>query len=827
MVDVRRLHENWQFAWCPHGQADCPEQAATLRYFPASVPGCTAEDLLRQGVVPDPFIDARFRDSYWCESQDFWYRCRFSVDDLEEDPFHDIRRRLKFDGLDTYAVIWLNNHRVGEAASMFMRHSFPVCTALIPGVNELYICLKSPVREAAKEAAAWGIDQTRLTAAFETTERLPARKMQMSYGWDNHPRIVMSGIFRNVELVTEDGPCIADTWLRTVALAPDGSSATVRGEILLNGNDADLTMSVMGQHNDGGFSCECAVPRRDSRVVCEFVVQKPALWWPNGYGDQALYDVTIELRHDGGLVDSWNMQFGIRVITVRTSPPVRHVVEYRVATAGHDAPPLDGGDQGAWSHVPFQEPVETDVYPFEFFVNDVPLPIVGANWQPCDAVYSRATPERIRALLTSARDMGLNMIRVWGGGYVELPEFYDTCSRLGLLVWQDFLFASGIYPQARLFLERVETEARDIVRRLRAYTCLAAWCGDNESDMSNHDHGRDPADNEINHHILPMVTAELDPGRYYHPSSPWGVEYPRSPWSGDNRNWGPWSPSGNYLHIRQEEARFISEGGAYALPSTRAIECGVSGDLRWPLDNWVWNLHGGSTDTFHRSFPEQSVRMWQAFSSMNSLEEAIAVSQFAQAWGAMVLFLHCRRRWPDTGGVLWWKLDDCWPCMDGGIIDYAGIPRTVYHAIKYAVTPRILVFFQCPETDEVELYLVNHTSGELHTRVCSGVIPEPAGLPVAVSTHEVLAAPWSTVHVCSCVSGNGSVPQPGLRWAWAEDPGATDVACGVWSSTPKLAWTLWESSSLIQELWRVDDASGSNMRVVDSQESTSVEGGRR
>lgn len=819
MYDQHELDLTWEFAWCPHGQFLDPTSASYLTFFPAVVPGSVVEDLMRSGIIRDPFLDTQFRDTYWVETQDFWYRTRFSGKTFgssatKHSGFEDLC--LRFDGIDTFASIWLNGEPLGETRNMFRRYAFPASSAFGEESNELYVRLLAPVTEARRLAVEWGVDLEGLSAAFGTHERLPARKMQMSYGWDNHPRIVNAGIYRQVTLVSRRGPALEDVWVDTLEVSPDGESATIRVHAAVDGVCTNPSLRIVGNSGESRFEHQESVKESDARTFeFDLVVRNPSLWWPNGFGAQSLYDTEITLFDEGAVVDRMRLPVGVRTIRVLTAPSGASITRYHVGSLNHEVPPLDGGDVGPWSHVPLSEPREVETFSFVFEINGKPIPIVGADWQPCDAVYSRATLDRSAVFLESAHQLGFNMIRIWGGGFVEPDGFYDRCSELGLLVWQDFPFASATYPQCEPFAAEVELEARDIVRRLRRHACLGAWCGDNESDMNNYDRGRDPEANVINHRVLPSVLEELDPRRYYHPSSPWGVEHPRSPWSGDNRNWGAWHPQDNFLHIRLEEARFISEGGAYALPGRETVESGVSEAYRWPVENEVWDLHGGSTDTHYRRFLGMSTRMWKHFADFQTIDEAIEVSQFAQAWGAMALVLHCRRRWPETGGVLWWKLDDCWPCMDGGIIDYTGHRRTCFFSLAYAAAPRVLCFFQNPETDSLELHLINMTDSDCTLTVRFDHGDLDTGVSAQRDRLKATVEPMSCSKLAEYPIGGSSDatvdPESTVFRAIPSAVEEVEVLPAIWTLTPACAWRCYRETTWIQELWQIDEANTGRM----------------
>ncbi|MBL4700684.1 MAG: hypothetical protein JKX85_05435, partial [Phycisphaeraceae bacterium] len=298
-----------------------------------------------------------------------------------------------------------------------------------------------------------------------------------------------------------------------------------------------------------------------------------------------------------------------------------------------------------------------------------------------------------------------------GGGCVEKEVFYETCAARGLMVFQDFFFACGQYPEAPAFLDEITTEIQDIILRLRVHPAIAAWCGDNERDMIDAQAGKDINENPVNKRIIPQTLNALDSQhRYYHTSSPSGGDCPRSEWQGDRRNWGPWHPDDNYAHIRLDLGRFISEGGNYALPNRETVRAFIPPSLEWPLTRKTWRLHTGDLDFAERRFDRLNTACWAHFADLKNLDQAIEVSQFAQGLGMSRLAEHCRIRKGECGGVVLWKINDCWPSVDSGLIDYSLQPRAGLAAIAQAYEP-VAIAMENPiegeHTSEVEIWGLN------------------------------------------------------------------------------------------------------------------------
>jgi len=696
--------------------------------IPARVPGNVLDDLYRAGIAPDPYYSENFRACAWVDEWTFWYRTTFTIEDPAPAGGGGLVSgvRLRFDGIDTFAEVFVNGQSVGTAHNMFRRHEFDVTSCVHFGQeNELVVRIDPVVPNAHRWAESIGVDPARYPYAFfGFSERLYTRKAQMSFGWDQTPCLLAGGLYRPVRLDIRSGPVLENiAWhvtdlnldCRTAVLHIQGDVVPATpGRITISGRCGQSTFQgAVDVEVEGNGHWETAIP-----------VQNARFWWPNGAGEPHLYRTTIRFTaRDGSGADEQRIRIGLRTIEVVTGPPYMRMMPVETENEPKPSVPdaIDGAETARTGEGSGEELCE--VSPFIFKVNGKRVFIKGFDWQAPDSLFGRVTDGKTRKLLEIARDSHANMIRIWGGGTVESNAFYETCSELGLLVWQDFFFACAVYPREPGFLAEIRAEAEDIVRRLRGHTCIACWCGDNESDISEWRRGkRGYFDNPINKRLLPGVLDALDPQkRYYHVSSPSGGPHPMSMRAGDKRNWGAWDALSNYRFIRRERARFISEGGCCSYPSVESIVRFLPEGLRFPLHNPTWRYHRGALDRQPRCFyPDERVEgLLAAFGGYASLEEAVEKSQFAQAWGMKLLAEVCRRQKYECGGVLLWKLTECWPCFDLGMIDYYMREKLVLSYIRDAYAPVAVSFTQDYRSDDadIEVFCVNDTGEPLRGRL--------------------------------------------------------------------------------------------------------------
>ena len=770
--------------------------------IPAVVPGNVIDDLYRAGLVSNPYYGENFRACQWTEEWTFWYRTEFVPVDLGISPETQMDRYiLHFDGIDTFGEIFLNGVSLSAVHNMFRCWRLDVTQWIDPrGKNELVVRIDPPLTGAVKWAEDHGLDLDKLsTPVFGYKERLFTRKAQMSYGWDQTPHLLGGGIFRPLYLERISGPVLGpfswnvtdlDVEKETATLILSGRmSEHITGNIGVRGRCGDRTFE--GTSVLSGDSWEVRIPVEDA-----------LFWWPNEMGAPNVYLTTISLMDaNHRVLDEHQLDLGIRTVQVLTSPKERRYVDYRIGQSENSASGMDGGALGPWARVPLEEPAEVEVSPFRVFVNGKYVFIKGFDWQNTEALIGCEKLEKVSVLLEAAEQAHANMIRLWGGGTIEIDEFYKECTRRGLMVWQDFYFACGIYPLDEQFIQEVRLEATDMVERLRNHTCIAVWCGDNESDMIYCDNGVDPETNTINKRLLPEVLCAYDKQeRYYHPSSPSGGPYPRSDWGGEKRNWGQWHPHGNYRHIRQEAARFISEGGSYVLPSRTAIERFMPEPVRWPLTTRTWKLHHGAVDRSPdmNRLLNLTLNAMRAHADFDDLDEAILVSQFAHAWGNKLLAERCRQQRDECGGVLLWKLSSCWPCADGMFLDYDAKPLLSLEYIAETYKTVAVSLSQDFDNDlaDVELYLINDgmtdAVGTLHV-IAAGL--DASGVP---QTFQVLKqievqAPSDSRQQVWRFPIDGYEANSAVfiaRYAQFENGG---VSYGAYSLTPQAAYRLFKA----------------------------------
>jgi beta-mannosidase len=496
----------------------------------------------------------------------------------------------------------------------------------------------------------------------------------MSFGWDNVPEIVTIGIYRDVYLESFQNGRLEDIWVRTMSI--DEEEATLR-----------LTSRIDSSHREGlSLDYHVSFENRaimsfarsvlDDADVVDITIPSPCLWWPHTMGKPNLYSLTVFLKHNGTIIDTKEVHFGIRTIEI------------------------------------IEEDQPDDATSFIFSINGKRHFIYGANWQPLDAFTSQVTRDQYQAVLTMARECGFNMIRVWGGGIVEKEDFYALCDRLGIMIWQDFFFACAIYPTDDAFLKTIAQEEEGIIVRLRNHPCIALWCGDNEIDFCffhlNPENYKDL--NRISYEVTGALLERLDGGdRFYLPSSPSSKKgLPDDRKSRNYHNWDCWHHKKSHKSFATEEARFLSEFGRYAAPRYESLRKFVPEGKLWPVDNDTYMAHCGQLSTAPPNLPDYKnnfAALLKEFGEPHNIEEFVSLTQVSQAEFYKFAYEHFRSRKYLCGGGIMWKLADTWPCLENSVIDYWGHPKPALYFLKRVFAPFLAFFRDNGET--ISLWLSN------------------------------------------------------------------------------------------------------------------------
>jgi beta-mannosidase len=480
------------------------------------------------------------------------------------------------------------------------------------------------------------------------------RKMACNFGWDWGPTLVTAGIWRPVTLIRHTGPRILSV-RPVVSLV--GGSGVVEFHVRLS-SPATVTATV------GAYSASATA----DRVTVE--VPAPALWWPRGLGEQFLYDVSVAI--DG---DRWEDRIGFRSVRLDTTPD----------------------DEGT---------------PFSIVVNDVPVPIRGVNWIPDDCFLPRVTAERLRTRIGQAADANVNLLRVWGGGVYESRDFYRTCDDLGVLVWQDFLFACAAYPEDARLAGEVDAEARDNVARLMPHPSLVLWNGNNENIWGYFDwNWQSELDGRpwgLGYYLdrLPRAVAETDPSRPYWPGSPYSGSMDIHP-NDDNHAlkhvWDVWNAE-DYTEYRRHRPRFVAEFGWQAPPTWSTLRRSVRDEPLSPTSPGM--LHHQKAGSGN-----EKLSRWLAahFPSPSSFDDWHFGTQLNQARALSFGVEYFRSLRPRCTGAIVWQLNDCWPVTSWSAVDGDGRKKPLWYALRNAFAPRLLTI-QPTDRDGLVLVAVNDTA---------------------------------------------------------------------------------------------------------------------
>lgn len=649
------LDGQWQMGQCEIGAGSVSAFAA-MKKIPYFVPGDVHTPLIDAGLIAEPLYGANDLDCRWVEQQEFWCERVFS---LEAD---DLRRvmRLTFEGLDCTADVYLNGNYIGRHNNAFVEVTWDVSHLLHVGENTLLV----RIDQGLAEAQSHEMEHMDLMWNNEQPWRIWMRKPQFVYGWDWTVWLASCGIWKSVYLTAFDRAAISDIYART-------SDDTVT-----EGDACHIAVSVQTEVCTGeACTIECFITDRDGREVSSvrtpihapdqtlaLTIAQAHLWWCNGMGEPYLYRVQVSLfGADGALLDRRIQRLGLRTVKLLE-------------------PQFENGESG-----------------FTFVLNGERVFCKGANHVPCDCLPGRIHADKERTLVMQTRDAHMNMLRIWGGGVYASDEMMDACDECGIMVWHDFMYACGYYPDHDpLFLESVTDESRKAIRRLRRHASLIGWAGNNE--IQEMYHCQKPYHPELRWYggtiyesLLPSLVAQMCPELIYRASSPLGGEYQADTRHGDQHIWTLTHVDShpNYLDLwkfTDFDVKFLSEFGLMGAMTMETAEQCIPAEHMHP-DDPVWLHHTNSCQD--HTLLARMVGQYFGVGAC-STPQFILRSQAIQSEITRHMYEEFRRRKFTCSGLLFWTLSDSYGVHNWSLIDYALRRKPIYFSLKQAMAPLAL-----------------------------------------------------------------------------------------------------------------------------------------
>lgn len=618
------------------------------KFYPAQVPGTVHTDLLQNKLIEDPFLNTNESKIQWIENEDWEYQGTFKCD---KQTLQNKHVELLFEGLDTYAKVYLNGKEVLSANSMFRSWSIDAKSQLKVGNNSIKIIFESAVKRGKAEAA-------KLPYTLPGDEKVFTRKAQYQYGWDWGPRLVTCGIYKPVQLIYWN-----DVKLETVKHIIKSINDTI-AEVqfitrIISHDGGNYNFMINAYH--GNISNAKLQPMRNYDLKLKkginvdtltYTIDHPKLWNTNGLGEAHLYGCDFEIRKGSAVLAVKKINIGLRKLELVK---------------------------------------EKDLFgeSFYFKLNGKPVFMKGANYIPQDNFVSRTKRDEYDKLIIMAKEANMNMLRVWGGGVYPDDDFYDLCDRNGILVWQDFMFACAMYPGDSAFVRNVEQEVKEQTERLQNHPSIALWCGNNENDEGWHNWGwqkqykyskQDSTTiwndyTKLFHQVIPKAIKTTDIA--YHSSSPsigWG--HPESLVQGDSHYWGIWWGMEPFDVYEKKVGRFMSEYGFQGMPEMNTLKK-VCDTLSMSSQSVkAHQKHPTGYQTI-QTYMERDYKVPTDFVKYNY------VSQLLQRDGMKIAIEAHRRAMPYCMGTLYWQLNDCWPVTSWSAIDYYHKPKALYYHTQH------------------------------------------------------------------------------------------------------------------------------------------------
>ncbi|MFZ4396106.1 MAG: beta-mannosidase [Kiritimatiellia bacterium] len=711
---------------------------------PARIPGCVHTDLLAAGEIEDPFSRDNESRVQWIGEADWLYERTFDVEDLTAVP----QVLLRCEGLDTLATVFINDAVVGQANNMYRTWEFDVRDALCPGRNKIAIRFDSAVRHVAEKNAVRRLPGW--APAHEPASRAWLRKEPCNFGWDWGPVLVTAGIWRAIGLVAFDTARLADVAItqKHAGAGEISIDVAVSAEALDAATPLEALVKVSYK---GGVVASARAKLAGGTARVSLPIKNPQRWWPNGMGEQPLYEVSADLCRGREVLDHTTRRIGLRTLRL-------------------DRQADEWGES------------------FQFVVNDVPFFAKGANWIPGDAFITRMTRVEYARLIKAAAVANMNMLRCWGGGIYENDAFYDLCDEYGICVWQDFMFSCSTYPTFdAAWMDNVRVEAEQNIRRLRNHPSLALWCGNNELEQGlvgdtwddNHMSWSDYA--KLFDELLPEAVKRLDAQRDYWPCSP---HTPRpgdrknfnDPNRGDGHLWDVWHGRQPFEWYRTANHRFCSEFGFQSFPEPRMAATYTAPEDR-NITSYVMEKHqrSGIGNTVIMQYMLEWYRMPVGF------DNTLWLSQIQQGMAIKYAVEHWRRNRPRCMGALYWQLNDCWPVASWSSVDYAGRWKALHFMARRFYAPVLVSGVENSAAGTVEIHLASDNrrafKGAIQWRVT-----RVDGSPLQEGSQKVMleascSAVQTTLNLSELLQKHG--PRDLLVWLTAQDEQGAQVSANL------------------------------------------------
>lgn len=640
-----------------------------------SAPNSIYSCLIDAGVFDRKSLENNPEDYLQISCEPWIFRKMF---DLPDDFLQADKIELVFDGLDTFGSIWLNGKLLTKTDNMFYQWRIDAAKFIKAKDNELLIKFDSAVEEGERLMKRYGNFDPTAMSGCSLAMRPFVRKSQCQFGWDWAPALPGCGIWQSVRIESHNKASIRDVHIDTIDC--DKSRADIKISIQTeNFAQSPLACDIIITDSNGSIAAQTKINISNNQASAIIKIDNPQLWFPRPYGGQPLYKLQVKLSAADDPVDFTEKTFGIRTAKINQTP-----------------------DEFGKS--------------FQFEINNQAVYAKGIDWIPVTLLIGSAKKEDYEKLLQLAVDANINFIRVWGGGIFETDTFYEICDRLGILVWQDFLFACSYYPDRTWFAELVKKEATQNIIRLRNHPSLVIWCGNNEIDWQ---HSANPAKRRkfygknIYHSLLPQLVQELDPNRDYINSTPFGpAKDPNTPSMGTVHQWDIWAGMKHTDDYLKQIPRFVSEFGFQALPCKRTLQNLFD----------IENKHTADTALEkHDYMPNGTNRLHyyinELFPAPANIDEFIYISQVMQARAIKKNVEHLRSNSTINSGVLYWQFNDCCPSISWACLDYKNRKKALYYYTKKFFEPVIITASakfqrltpQTTVTDSVTVSAVNHS----------------------------------------------------------------------------------------------------------------------